>query len=128
MSPPDAIVASLALYATYYSALHRNWSVGGNRPSFRHREPPSRTPRALRAAMRMVAQRPAMVHRVGRAVLVDVKCPLELKGSAEGSSAKSECDLTGKYGRRRENERVLGDLCVPIQDVGWALKLLSETP
>ena len=32
----------------------------------------------------------------------------------------------------RENERALGDLCVllcvPIQDVGWALKLLSETP
>ena len=49
------------------------------------------------------------------------------KGSAEGGSGKSWCDHTGKHGRR-ENERVLGNLCVPIQDVGWALKLLSETP
>jgi hypothetical protein len=78
MSPPDAsIVVSLAYYATHDSALHRNWSTGGPWPSFRHREPPSRTPRTLGAAMRMVAQRPAMVHRVGRAVLLDVKCPLD---------------------------------------------------
>ena len=49
------------------------------------------------------------------------------KGSAEGGSGKSWCNHTGKDGRR-ENERVLRNLCVPIQDVGWALKLLSETP
>ena len=44
-------------------------SVGGLRPSFCHHKPPSRTPRTLRVAMRMVAKRPAMVHRAVRVVL-----------------------------------------------------------
>jgi hypothetical protein len=74
---PMPFHCSMYQYATHDCALHRNWSTGGPWPSFRHREPPSRTPRTLGAAMRMVAQRPAMVHRVGRAVLLDVKCPLD---------------------------------------------------
>ena len=45
---------------------------------------------------------------------------------AEGSPAKGECGHTGNAGG--EDERVLGNLCVPIHAIGWALKLLSETP
>ena len=66
----------LPRYATCDSVLHRHRSTGGHRPSFGHRKPPSSTPRTLRAAMRMVAQRPAMVHRIGRVVLLDIECPL----------------------------------------------------
>ena len=77
MSPPDAIVVSLAYCATYYSALHRNWSVGGPPPSFRHKGRPGghQGPFACPVAKRMVAPRLAMVHRVVRVVLLMLSVP-----------------------------------------------------
>ena len=67
---PMPFHCSICQYATHDSVLHRNWSTGGPWPSFRHREPPSRTPRALLAAMRMVAQRPMMLHQIRLAEVV----------------------------------------------------------
>ena len=45
---------------------------------------------------------------------------------AENSPAKGECDNTGNSGG--EDERFLENRCVRIQDAGWDLKLISETP
>ena len=78
MSPLDAsIVVALAYYATHDSVLHMNWSMGGPWPSLRQHKLHSRTPRTLCTAMSMAMQRPAMMHQVGRAVQLDVKCPLD---------------------------------------------------
>ena len=80
MSPPDAIllfpsvepnvqhvIMTLDLRCT---GICRWGSAGGLRPPFCHQKPPSRTPRNLRVAMRMVAQRPAKLRwRIGPSVL-----------------------------------------------------------
>ena len=48
------------------------------------------------------------------------------KVCTESSPDKGECHYTGKTGGG--DERFFRILCVPIQDFGWGLQLLSETP
>ena len=53
--------------------MHRNWSTGLH-GHHRDGKPPSSTPRALAWPRRMVAQRPAILHRMRLVKLVSIDC------------------------------------------------------
>ena len=63
--------------------------------------PPSRTRRTLRVAMRMVAQRPAMVHRVVRVVILMSSAPLMAALKAWGRQSNTQSSLSAARGLSR---------------------------